>query len=189
MVTESTSRSDKGLSQSALVAFASRSDEEIDSIALHLKLELRKRFGISRHVPEDVKARQASTLGDQLALVAHADRRGLGVQHLNFLVACSPELESEGNAHLTKQELWQLARVLDPAFRGTISLTSLLEFICEDSRDESGHVDRVLAAADVMRETVEGLLGRPKIGKPFPLLLFALIYLSLLFFISQYIFK
>lgn len=165
VVTESTGRVDRGLSQSALVAFASRSDEEIDSIALHLKLELRKRFGISRHVPEDVKARQATALADQLALVARADRRGLGVHHLNFLVACSPELESEGNAHLTKQEIWQLARVLDPAFRGTISLTSLIGFMCEDSRDESGHVDRVLAAADVMRETVEGLLGRPKIGE------------------------
>mmetsp|Transcript_32352 Transcript_32352/g.37963 ORF Transcript_32352/g.37963 Transcript_32352/m.37963 type:complete len:2112 (+) Transcript_32352:48-6383(+) len=164
VVADSSARSDKGLSQSALVAFASRSDEEIDAIALHLKLELRRRFGISRHVPEDVKARQASSLADQLAHVARADRRGLGVHHLNFLIACSPELESEGNAHLTKQELWQLARALDPAFRGTISLTSLMNFICEDSREDSGHVDRILAAADVIRETVEGLLGRPKIG-------------------------
>lgn len=156
------------VTQATYVAFASRTEDEIDGIAEQVRHDLRWRFGISRQAGVDSHARAQAQLKDALAQVARADKRGLSLEHLGYLLAAGGGLD----AHLSRAELWRLAQRFDANFRGTIDLKRFIHFIGADggSEDANGnaktsHLLRVTGATDALRDMVEELLGRPKIGK------------------------
>jgi hypothetical protein len=62
-------KSSGAVAQATYVAFASRTEDEVDGIASQLRHDLRWRFGISRQAGVDTHARAEGLLRDALAQV------------------------------------------------------------------------------------------------------------------------